>query len=93
MTRGSIRALADTVETVERGGTTVLGIGIGDDTVTTAYGRHEVVERPEELTAAMVSGVRSALRRSLALWGMDTWWARSARPAVPSSFWKERQSA
>ncbi len=93
MTRGSIRALGDTVETIERGGTTVLGIGIGDDTVTTAYGRNQVVERPEELTAAMVSGVRSALRRSLALWGMDTWWTRSARPTIQTSFWKEQQSA
>ncbi len=98
MTRGSIKSLRSTVETVERGGTTVLGIGIGDDTVSTAYSRHQVVERPAELTGAMVNGVRSALRRSLAMWGMDTWWLRSARP-VPSSdpaataFWKEKHSA
>jgi hypothetical protein len=82
MTRGSISDLAQTVEAIERGGTTVLGIGIGDDTVTTAYGRNQVVEHPGELTRAMVDGVRSSLRRSLSLWGMDTWWARSARPTT-----------
>ena len=91
MTRGSLRALEATVEGVERSGTTVLGIGIGDDTVTTAYQRHQVVERPEDLTRAMVDGVRSSLRRSLALFGMDTWWLRSARPTT--NLWKERASA
>jgi hypothetical protein len=91
MTRGSLRALEATVAGVERTGTTVLGIGIGDDTVTTAYGRHQVVERPEDLTRAMVDGVRSSLRRSLALFGMDTWWLRSARPTT--NLWKERSSA
>lgn len=91
MTRGSLRALAATVESVERTGTTVLGIGIGDDTVTTAYNRHQVVERPEDLTRAMVDGVRSSLRRSLALFGMDTWWLRSARPTT--NLWKEQTSA
>lgn len=91
MTRGSLRALASTVESVERTGTTVLGIGIGDDTVTTAYGRHQVVERPEDLTRAMVDGVRASLRRSLALHGMDTWWLRSARPTT--NLWKEQESA
>jgi hypothetical protein len=91
MTRGSLRALEATVASVERTGTTVLGIGIGDDTVTTAYGRHQVVERPEDLTRAMVDGVRSSLRRSLALFGMDTWWLRSARPTT--NLWKERSSA
>lgn len=80
MTRGSVAALATTVETIERAGTTVLGIGIGDDTVSGAYHRHQVVERPEDLTRAMVEGVRSALRRSLAIWGMDTWWHRSVGP-------------
>ena len=91
MTRGSIRALEATVEAVERSGTTVLGIGIGDDTVTTAYQRHQVVERPEDLTRAMVDGVRSSLRRSLALFGMDTWWLRSARPTT--NLWKEQARA
>lgn len=91
MTRGSLRALEATVEDVERSGTTVLGIGIGDDTVTTAYRRHQVVERPEDLTRAMVDGVRSSLRRSLALFGMDTWWLRSARPTT--NLWKEQASA
>lgn len=91
MTRGSLRALESTVQSIERSGTTVLGIGIGDDTVTTAYRRHQVVERPEDLTRAMVDGVRSSLRRSLALFGMDTWWLRSARPAT--NLWKERASA
>jgi hypothetical protein len=91
MTRGSLRALEATVDGVERSGTTVLGIGIGDDTVTTAYQRHQVVERPEDLTRAMVDGVRSSLRRSLALFGMDTWWLRSTRPT--SNLWKEQASA
>jgi hypothetical protein len=91
MTRGSIRALKATVEGVERSGTTVLGIGIGDDTVTTAYQRHQVVQRPEDLTRAMVDGVRSSLRRSLALFGMDTWWLRSARPTT--NLWKEQANA
>jgi len=79
MTRGSVSALAASVEAVERSGTTVLGIGIGDDTVTDAYHRFEVVNRPEDLTRAMIDGTRNALRRGLALWGMDTWWLRPAR--------------
>jgi hypothetical protein len=98
MTRGSINSLRSTVETIERSGTTVLGIGIGDDTVSTTYGRHQVVERPEALAGAMVNGVRASLRRSLAMWGMDTWWLRSARPgpasdASATAFWKEQHSA
>ncbi len=80
MTRGSVRNLADTVDAIERSGTTVLGIGIGDDTVTTTYNRSEVVQHPAELTRAMVDGVRSSLRRSLSLWGMDSWWSRPTRP-------------
>jgi hypothetical protein len=79
MTRGSVSALAASVEAVERSGTTVLGIGIGDDTVTDAYHRFEVVNRPEDLTRAMIDGTRNALRRGLALWGMDTWWLRPTR--------------
>jgi hypothetical protein len=77
MTRGSVESLAETVRQAEHAGTTVLGIGIGDGTVQAAYGRNQVVERPDALTRAMVDGVRSSLRRSLALWGADTWWARS----------------
>lgn len=77
MTRGSVESLAETVRQAEVAGTTVLGIGIGDGTVQAAYGRNQVVERPDALTRAMVDGVRSSLRRSLALWGADTWWARS----------------
>ena len=46
---------------IERGGTMVLGIGIGDETVQAAYARNQVVERPDALAAAMVDGVRSAL--------------------------------
>jgi len=76
MTRGSVDALARSVGAVESGGTTVIGIGIGDHTVDLAYRRHEVVEQPEGLAQAMIDGTRSALRRSLALWGMDTWWLR-----------------
>ncbi|HKX76261.1 MAG TPA: hypothetical protein VJR05_12825 [Acidimicrobiia bacterium] len=82
MTRGSVDNLAAAVEAVERSGTTVLGIGIGDDTVTEAYHRFQVVNRPQELTRAMIDGTRNALRRGLALWGMDTWWLRPTRPAV-----------
>jgi hypothetical protein len=80
MTRGSVENLAAAVEAVERSGTTVLGIGIGDDTVTEAYHRFQVVNRPKELTRAMIDGTRNALRRGLALWGMDTWWLRPTRP-------------
>ncbi len=79
MTRGSIRALATTVEAVERSGTTVLGIGIGDDTVSTTYHRHQIVERPDALARAMVDGVRSSLRHSLTRSGLETWWARPVR--------------
>ncbi len=78
MTRGSVEALARCVETVESTGTTVIGIGIGDHTVDQAYRRHEVVEAPDQLTRAMVDGTRSALRRSLAYSGMDTWWLRAS---------------
>ncbi|MGI9649243.1 MAG: hypothetical protein ACR2OI_12045, partial [Acidimicrobiia bacterium] len=70
-------SLAETVRQAEVAGTTVLGIGIGDGTVQAAYSRNQVVERPDALTRAMVDGVRSSLRRSLALWGADAWWARS----------------
>ena len=79
MTRGSVDALRAVVADVEATGTTVLGIGIGDDTVENAYHRSQVVEAPDQLAAAMVEGTRAALRRSLALHGMDTWWARSSR--------------
>ncbi|MDX1691546.1 MAG: hypothetical protein R3290_11035 [Acidimicrobiia bacterium] len=78
MTRGSVETLAATVDGAEAGGVTVLGIGIGDDTVQAAYSRNQVVERPDALTGAMVDGVRSALRRSIALTGGDTWWAHQA---------------
>ncbi len=78
MTRGSVRALAESVELAETNRTTVLGIGIGDDTVTAAYSRHQVVERPEELTQAMIEGVRSTLFRTIAASGGETWWAHSS---------------
>lgn len=78
MTRGSVEALALSVEAAERNGTTVLGIGIGDDTVNAAYSRHQVVERPEELTRAMIDGVRSSLLRTIAAAGGETWWAQSS---------------
>jgi len=78
MTRGSLEALEMAVEDAEAGGTTVLGIGIGDDTVTEAYSRNQVVEQPDTLARAMVDGVRSALRRHIALVGGDTWWAHQA---------------
>jgi hypothetical protein len=78
MTRGSVRALADSVEASEKSGTTVLGIGIGDDTVNAAYTRHQVVEHPAELTRAMIDGVRSSLLRTIAAAGGETWWAQSS---------------
>ncbi|CAN5892730.1 hypothetical protein BH23ACT5_BH23ACT5_13680 [soil metagenome] len=78
MTRGSVDSLRSVVTSLEGAGTTVLGIGIGDDTVVNAYKRAEVVEQPDQLTRAMIDGTRAALRRSLALWGMDTWWLRSS---------------
>ncbi len=78
MTRGSLEALAKSVAAIEAGGTTVIGIGIGDHTVDEAYRRHEVVSQPEDLAQAMIDGTRNALRRSLALWGMDTWWLRAS---------------
>lgn len=65
MTRGSVRNLANAVAGVEKGGATVLGIGIGDDTVASAYPRHQVVHNPEDLTRAMVVGTKNLLRRSL----------------------------
>ncbi len=77
MTRGSVEALAETAASIERGGTMVLGIGIGDETVQAAYARNQVVEHPETLAPAMVDGVRSALMRSIAGGGGDTWWAHA----------------
>jgi cobalamin biosynthesis protein CobT len=86
MTRGSVESLAAAVDSVEHSGTTVVGIGIGDATVEAAYSRHRVVARPEALTEAMVGGVRSALRKSIALAGGDTWWGHeSALYDDPSS--------
>jgi len=79
MTRGSIETLTASVDAVEDSGTTVLGIGIGDATVEAAYSRSRVVAQPEALTRAMIDGVRSALRRSIALTGGDTWWGHEGR--------------
>ncbi len=78
MTRGSVEALAASVDSIEYSGTTVLGIGIGDATVEAAYSNHRIVARPEALTDAMVGGVRSALHKSIALAGGDTWWAHQS---------------
>jgi hypothetical protein len=77
MTRGSVAALAETVASVERGGTTVLGIGIGDDTVRSAYSRAQVVEQPLDLASAMVDGVRSTLLKTITESGTDAWWAHA----------------
>jgi hypothetical protein len=78
MTRGSVETLAAAVDAIEHSGTTVLGIGIGDATVEAAYSRHRVVGEPEALTQAMIDGVRSALRKSIAFAGGDTWWAHES---------------
>lgn len=79
MTRGSVQALADSVEAIEQAGTVVLGIGIGDTTVQAAYARNQVVERPDELARAMVEGVRSTLYRTLAAMGGHGWWSHPER--------------
>jgi hypothetical protein len=84
MTRGSVQALAETAATVERGGTTVLGIGIGDDTVRSAYSRAQVVEQPLDLATAMVDGVRSTLYRTIAESGIDSWWSNAGDRALES---------
>ena len=85
MTRGSVESLAETAASIERGGTTVLGIGIGDDTVRAAYGRNQVVELPQALAAAMVGGVRSGLYRSIAAAGGDTWWTHATERAIDTN--------
>ncbi|MFO7700399.1 MAG: hypothetical protein R6W79_07335 [Acidimicrobiia bacterium] len=77
MTRGSVQALAETAHSIEHGGTTVLGIGIGDDTVRAAYSRAQVVSQPLDLAAAMVNGVRSTLYRTIASSGTDAWWVHA----------------
>ncbi len=77
MTRGSVQALAETVASVEHAGATVLGIGVGDDTVRSAYSRAQVVEQPLDLAAAMVDGVRSTLYRTIAASGSDAWWVHA----------------
>ena len=82
MTRGSLEALARSVEEVDGRGTTVLGIGVGDDTVVSAYRHHQVISRPDELANSMVVGVSMALRRGLAMYGDDTWWLRAGRQSV-----------
>ena len=78
MTRGSVHDLADSVYAVEQSGATVLGIGIGDQTVQAAYSRNQIVEEPRELATAMVDGVRSTLYKTLAVMGGNTWWAHSS---------------
>ncbi len=82
MTRGSVAALAETVASIERAGTTVLGIGIGDDTVRAAYSRAQVVEQPLTLASAMIDGVRSTLYRSIAESGSDVWWVHAGDRAL-----------
>jgi hypothetical protein len=77
MTRGSVQTLGETVATVERSGATVLGIGIGDDTVRAAYSRAQVVEHPLDLASAMVEGVRSTLYKTIAASGSDAWWVHT----------------
>ena len=77
MTRGSVQTLAQTVASVERSGVTVLGIGIGDDTVRSAYSRAEVVEQPQRLATAMVDGVRSILYRTVTSSDPDAWWVHT----------------
>lgn len=96
MTRGSVEALARSVEEVDGRGTTVLGIGVGDDTVVSAYRHHQVITRPDELANSMVVGVGMALRRGLAMYGDDTWWIRAGRQSLQTNntiTTRERRSA
>lgn len=96
MTRGSVEALARSVEEIDGRGTTVLGIGVGDDTVVSAYRHHQVISRPDELANSMVVGVGMALRRGLAMYGDDTWWIRAGREHLQtnrSNRNRERRSA
>ena len=96
MTRGSVEALARSVEEVDGRGTTVLGIGVGDDTVVSAYRHHQVISRPDELANSMVVGVGMALRRGLAMYGDDTWWIRAGRQSLRTNntiTTRERRSA
>ena len=85
MTRGSVNDLAECVHEVELGGATVLGIGIGDDTVRAAYSRHQIVEQPETLAKAMVDGVRSTLFKTLAGTTGAGWWLQASRGAAPAN--------
>lgn len=78
MTRGSVQLLAESVNAVEASGAIVLGIGIGDGSVRASYSRSQVVERPDELAAAMVDGVRSTLHRTLASGAGNTWWGHGS---------------
>jgi hypothetical protein len=80
MTRGSVNALTRSISSIEDSGTTVLGIGIGDQTVESAYRYHQVVARPDALAKAMVDGVRASLAKAIAQWGGDTWWGHSSTP-------------
>ena len=93
MTRGSVEALASTAASIEKGGTTVLGIGIGDDTVQAAYDRNQVVQRPQALAAAMVGGVRSGLYRGIASAGGDTWWTHATEREIDSRTTTRRTDA
>ena len=93
MTRGSAEALAQAVRTAEASGVTVLGIGIGGDTVESIYGRYRTVQHPASLANSMVNGVRDALRRSLASWGFDGWWIKGARQEIDTSQFLQRKEA
>jgi hypothetical protein len=80
MTRGSVTALSQSIAAVEDGGTTVLGIGIGDQTVESAYHYHRVVARPDALANAMVDGVRTSLAAAVRQWGGNAWWVHAPDP-------------
>jgi hypothetical protein len=86
MTRGSVTALAATTSSIDRGGTTVLGIGIGDDTVQAAYQRNVVVQQPDALATAMVDGVRASLFRSIAAGGGGSWWMQATQQTTDNTY-------
>ncbi len=86
MTRGSVAALAATTSSIDRGGTTVLGIGIGDDTVQAAYQRNAVVQQPDALATAMIDGVRASLFRSIAAGGGGSWWMQATQQITDNTY-------
>ncbi len=75
MTRGSVEALAASVDAVEHAGATVLGIGIGDTTVQAAYSPQPGGGDTRRAGQGDGGRVRSTLHRTLMTMGGTTWWS------------------